>query len=110
MKEEFDFRRIGKRLPYTIPEGLMSDIEKNVWKSIKKESTPYRIRRNYRLWFSIPAGLVAASAALLLIFSTRSPRPESDDLTTLEHAFTQLSNADQEYLLAVYQDDLFINE
>ena len=37
MKETFDFNRIGKRMPYTVPEGALDDIEKNVWGAIKEE-------------------------------------------------------------------------
>ena len=28
MKEDFDFNRIGKRLPYTTPDSFLDDIEK----------------------------------------------------------------------------------
>ena len=40
MKETFDFNRIGKRMPYTVPEGALDDIEKNVWGAIKEEPNP----------------------------------------------------------------------
>ena len=49
MKEEFNFNRIGKRMPYTAPEGFLDDIETNVWETIKDEKTPSKSKRNYRL-------------------------------------------------------------
>ena len=35
---------------------------------------------------------------------------KTTDFESFEQAFSQLSSADQNYLLTVYQDDLFINE
>ena len=110
MKEEFNFNRIGKRMPYTAPEGFLDDIETNVWETIKDETTPSKSKRNYRLWYSISGGLVAASVALLLVFNTLPDHQKTDDLEMFEQAFSNLSSADQNYLLTVYQDDLFINE
>ena len=110
MKEEFNFNRIGKRMPYTGPEGFLDDIETNVWETIKDETTPSKSKRNYRLWYSISGGLVAASVALLLVFNTLPDHQKTDDLEMFEQAFSNLSSADQNYLLTVYQDDLFINE
>ena len=37
MKEDFDFNRIGKRLPYTTPDSFLDDIENNVWETVKQE-------------------------------------------------------------------------
>lgn len=111
MSKDFDFDRIGKRLPYTTPEGFLDDMEKQVWERIKDEKTktPSRPKRNYRLWYSISGGLVAASVTLLLIFNILSDHQKTNDFEVLEQAFSNLSNADQDYLLTVYQDDLFIN-
>lgn len=110
MKENFDFNRIGKRMPYTVPEGSLDDIEKNVWATIREETVLSRSKRNYRLWYSISGGLVAASVALLFTFHMIPTHQKTDDFTMLEQAFSKLSNADQNYLFSVYQDDLFINE
>ena len=110
MKEEFDFNRIGKRMPYTVPEGSLYDIEKNVWATIKEEKILSKPKRNYRLWYSISGGLVAASVALLFTFNIIPTHQKTDDFAMLEQAFSELSNADQNYLFSVYQNDLFINE
>lgn len=110
MKEEFDFNRIGKRMPYTTPEGFLDGIEKNVWETIKDEMKPSRPKRSYRLWSSISGGLVAASIALLFVFNILPGHQKTDDFEMFEQAFSNLSSADQDYLLTVYQNDLFINE
>lgn len=111
MNKDFDFNRIGKRLPYTTPEGFLDDMEKQVWERVKDEKTetPFKPKRNYRLWYSISGGLVAASVTLLLIFNILPDHQKTNDFEALEQAFSNLSNADRDYLLTVYQDDLFIN-
>ena len=110
MSEDFDFNRIGKRMPYTAPKGFLDDIETNVWETIKDEVMPSKPKRSYRLWYSISGGLVAASVALLLVFNALPERHKTTDLESFEQAFSQLSSADQNYLFTVYQDDLSINE
>lgn len=109
MKEDFDFKRIGKRMPYTAPDGFLDDIERQVLERLQGEMTPARPQRDHRLWYAITAGLAAACAAGLLLFQSPSSRDEADDFEQLEQAFSQLSSADQSYLLAIYQNDLFIN-
>ena len=34
MEERFDFNRMGKRMPYTAPEGFLTEIEKKVWEIV----------------------------------------------------------------------------
>ena len=51
MSEDFDFNRIGKRMPYTAPKGFLDDIETNVWETIKDEVMPSKPKRSYRLWY-----------------------------------------------------------
>ena len=53
---------------------------------------------------------VAASIALLLVFHPFSPKEETDSFSHVEQAFANLSQEDQAYMLAVYQEDIFMNE
>lgn len=111
MNEGFDFNRVGKRMPYTAPEGFLEDIEKNVWKVVKDEVLPIKPKRKHRLWYySLSGGLIAASVALLLVFNMQTGYQPADDFEIFEQAFSKLCSADRDYLLSVYQDDLFINE
>ncbi len=107
MKKDFDFDRIGKRLPYTAPDGFLDDIEKNVWETVKQEIQPSK--RNFRLWYSVAGGLVAASMALLTVFNLL-PHGSSNNFEDVEKAFADLSSSDQDYLFVTYQNDLFMNE
>lgn len=132
MSKDFDFNRVGKRLPYTAPEGFLNNMEEQVLERIKDEMKPFAFvpmflqettveqvkgkekpskpKRNNSLVYSIFGGLVAASVALLLVFNMQGNHQKADDFEVLEQAFSNLSSADQNYLLTVYQDDLFMNE
>lgn len=57
MKEEFDFNRIGKRMPYTVPEGSLDDIEKNVWATIKEEKSCPNLNGTIAYGIPYPVGL-----------------------------------------------------
>lgn len=109
MKEEFDFDRIGKRLPYTTPNGFWDDIENNVWETVKQEMQPSKPKRNSCLWYSVTGGLVAASIALLVVFNLLPNHPRSN-FEDVERAFANLSSSDQDYLFETYQNDLFMND
>lgn len=109
MEKDFDFNRIGKRLPYTTPNDFLNDIEDNVWEAVKQEIQPAKPKRIFPLWCSIAGGLVAASIALLVIFDLL-PHVSSSNFDDVEKAFANLSSSDQDYLFATYQNDLFINE
>lgn len=69
MKEYFDFDRIGKRLPYTAPDGFLDDLENSVMQRIKQEVRPLKPKRNLHLWYSVAGGLVAAGLAQLIVFA-----------------------------------------
>lgn len=93
MKEDFDFDRVGKRLPYTAPDGFLDDMENNVWETVKLEMLPSKPKRNFRLWYSVTGGLVAASIALLVVFNLLL-HDSSNSFEDVEKAFANLSSSD----------------
>ncbi len=110
MEKEFDFNRIGKRMPYKTPEGFLDEMEANVWKEVQHEFPKTHKRKTFRLRVFAGAMAVAASIALLFVFHPFSPKEEIDSFSHVEQAFANLSQEDQAYMLAVYQEDIFMNE
>lgn len=130
----FDFKQVGKRMPYTTPDGFFKDMEKNILEAVK-DDTPQavkiqpqsvKVQPKKRPVFKIiwaAAIAVAASVAVLLVLnidfsaadsslaSSHSSQPSQakSDLEQVDQAFAQLSEADQAYLLDVYQEDVFLN-
>ena len=130
----FDFKQVGKRMPYTTPDGFFKDMEKNILEA-EKDDTPQAVKIQPQsvkvqpkkrpvfkmIWAAAIA--VAASVAVLLVLnidfsaadfslaSSHSSQPSQakSDLVQVDQAFAQLSEADQAYLLDVYQEDVFLN-
>ena len=130
----FDFKQVGKRMPYTTPDGFFKDMEKNILEAVK-DDTPQAVKIQPKsvkvqpkkrpvfkmIWAAAIA--VAASVAVLLVLnigfsaadsslaSSHSSQPSQakSDLEQVDQAFAQLSEADQAYLLDVYQEDVFLN-
>ena len=131
---KFDFKQVGRRMPYTTPDGFFKDMEKNILEAVK-DDTPQAVKIQPQsvkvqpkkrpvfkmIWAAAIA--VAASVVVLLVLnidfsaadsslaSSHSSQPSQakSDLEQVDQAFAQLSEADQAYLLDVYQEDVFLN-
>lgn len=115
MKKDFNFENIGKRLPYSTPEGFFDTLEENIWKEVSKPTTatahtqPVRKCRNIRPLTKVILGMTGA-AALLVAANLNLYKADAATSADIEEAFSQLSADDQEFMLSVYQDDVFFNE
>lgn len=107
MNSDFDFDKIGKRMPYITPEGFFDQMEAQVMRQVTVTARPAR----KRLRMTVRTMVVAAAAiALLLIVGIRSRSVSPVTVHDVEQAFDQLSAADQDFLRSVYQADIFIHE
>lgn len=123
MNKDFDFDKVGKKMPYTTPEGFFDKLEENILAEVKndcrdkeegksvvsadKEAShkPFRLRILMR---SVIA--VAASVALMLVINMNISKTSPTTINDVDQAFNQLTIDDQAYLLDIYQDDVFIYE
>ena len=105
MSNDFDFDKIGKRMPYRVPEQFFDNMEANVLGVVGREKTkPHTRKRVF-----VCSVVAAAAAALLFVVTFSHTRQDAPTLNDVDRAFCQLSAADQQYMLSVYQDDEFIN-
>lgn len=115
MKKDFNLDNIGKRMPYSTPEGFFDTLEENIWKEVSKPTTatahtqPVRKCRNIRPLTKVILGMTGA-AALLVAVNLNLYKADAATSADIEEAFSQLSADDQEFILSVYQDDVFFNE
>lgn len=107
MKEDFDFNKVGKRMPYTVPDRFFTDFEDGVWKELGKREKA-RTPKKHRLLLQIVASAISVAAVLALFFAIHDGGTVS--LPEVEQAFDRLSAEDQAYLFAVYDDDILINQ
>lgn len=118
---KFDFDQVGKRMPYSTPEGFFKEMEANILEQVKDDKqVPVRRQLKKRplmevIWAAAMA--VAASVAVLLVLNIDFMAPRSslpsqadNEMQAVDQAFAQLSSADQAYLLNVYQEDVFLDE
>lgn len=108
MAGKFDFDNIGKRMPYTLPPETYEEMAANIFPILKKERKTLRKRRIIR-WCSI-SGIAAAACVALLLMVKPAPVMQTDPLTQIDVAYSHLSDADQEYLLEIYNEDFFLNQ
>lgn len=109
MKEDFKFQQIGKRLPYTMPDGFLKDMEKNVLDAVALSSEAEK-KKSIKVYYSLFRSAVAAAAVATLFivsYRTMSPKPISNSYRDVETAFDKLSYEDQEYMLEANSDDVF---
>lgn len=118
---KFDFDQVGKRMPYSTPEGFFKEMEANILEQVKNDKpAPVRIqpkKRSLRKVIWTAAIAVAASVAVLLVLNIDFAAPHSslpsqvdNEMQAVDQAFAQLSSADQAYLLDVYQEDVFLDD
>ena len=110
MEQKFDFDKIGKRMPYTVPYGTFDEIEHNVADSLSLRKK--KMNKVHLLRWSAGLAVVASIALLIVVRPTNSiSSTTSDDmLTKIDLADADLSEADREYLIEIYNDDIFINQ
>lgn len=110
MKTDFDFNQIGKRMPYQTPESFFDDMETQIWKEVQSELPQASRRKRFRL--RIIAGALAVAASITLLFILHPffhTGQHTEDFSSVEQAFANLSGEDQAYMLEVYQEDIFMN-
>lgn len=109
-KEKYDFGRVGRRLPYTVPDGFFETMEENVMQELDLKPEAASCRRGKIVRFSIMSLAAAAIVIVSMFFvGTGHHQTRPEGFASVAQAFNGLSEEDQEYLFSIYQDDIFIN-
>ncbi|MDO4181490.1 MAG: hypothetical protein Q4D36_09415 [Bacteroidales bacterium] len=111
MKRDFDFNKVGKRMPYTVPDNFFTEMEDNVYLELNAQP-PVKTRRHRTFMRMAITALTTAAAtvALVLILDKGPHAVHTTGFAEVEQAFGNLGAEDQVYLFSVYQDDIFMNE
>ena len=113
MEQNFDFNRIGKQMPYTVPDGFFDQLEENVMNEVKAEPAKENKSGKAKTIRIAIRTLLAVAACIALFLVVRKALPQghdaaTDDFANVELAFNNLSTEDQDYLLEVYQEEQFL--
>ncbi|EFS98084.1 hypothetical protein HMPREF1977_0633 [Capnocytophaga ochracea F0287] len=110
MKTDFDFSKIGKKMPYTVPDNFFDQIEDTILEKVKNHQPIFfKPKKNFRLiTFKVTLAIAATIALFFIVkgvfFEQRTT------ISDVEQAFSKLSEEDQNYIITVFEDDVFINE
>lgn len=121
--------KLNKRLPYSVPDGFFDVMEANVMAKIKADAEAgtsvgddkadtqmwdKRYRKTIKRTRTISLSILAMAASLLLLFTILSKNTktaqQTNDLESIDKAFSQLSTDDQTFLMEVYDDDMFLDD
>lgn len=108
MNSDWNFDKIGKRMPYTLPENSFTKLENGVWQQLEPKHKVHR-KPHLRMVLRTVA-TVAAVVALILALNGDFGKNGLVGHSDITAAFDKLSIEDQNYLLEIYQDDIFINQ
>lgn len=116
MEKTFDFEKIGNRMPYSVPDDFFTKLEESVMDEVKvqKSEATALPERNKTVIVAIRSLLaIAATVALFFVVQptlTKNDTISADDYASVELAFNNLSSDDQDFLVAVYENEEFIND
>lgn len=121
--------KLNKRLPYSVPDGFFDVMEANVMAKIKADAEAgtsvgddkadtqmwdKRYRKTIKRTRTISLSFLAMAASLLLLFTilpkTTKTAQQTNDMESIDKAFSQLSTDDQTFLMEVYDDDMFLDD
>ena len=116
MDKQFSFEQVGKRMPYNVPNGFFDQLEQDVIAEVTADDTvtekPKVKARTVKMTFRI---LLAAAATVALFFVVTKNMPSDtttteDSFVNVELAYNNLSPEDQEFLIEIYEEDVFMIE
>lgn len=123
-RNEFTFSQVGKRMPYTTPDQFFEQMEANVMRVVEQQPQPMVVdskpvtmsRKQRPMLKPLLSFIVSVAAVVALFFVVQhvnrtffAPQP-ANSMQQVDQAFAHLSTADQDFLLEVYQDDVFFEE
>ncbi len=109
--QDLDIDKLPKRMPYSLPPDTFETIEQNVYQRIAEEEAKQQQPKRFRWRGLMLTGLGASIAAALLGFvywAQPQPMP-SPTIEEVDASFYNLTEAEQEGILDLYQTDDFIN-
>ena len=97
---ENDLEKMGKTMPYTVPEGFFDAMEERLMLEVTTKKKKSRLQK-VALWTGLA---VAASSALLLVLRQQKNYTSEVSFKQVEMAFNQLSDVDQQLMLKYYDE------
>lgn len=122
MTNESDLDRVGKKMPYLMPEGFFKQMQANVLAEVEKEEmakasqVEMKHRRKAKLVRLYVAAASIAACICLAVLVGRSflssdsaaPQHSAASVASVDKAYDNLSNEEQQELNATYANDVYL--
>ena len=120
MNKDSDIDKIRKIMPYKINDSFFDNLENNVATKLgltntnqiwKDTTTIIKMpqKRFFNLRVAIISSLVAAACTVLL-FIQYSKKSSTIEMLNIVREYANLSETEQDFLMEVYEDDVFLNQ
>lgn len=118
MKKEFDFDDIGKRTPYTTPDGFFEDMQRKV---MERAGVKQQRKSPMKLIISTVVAIAAMLTGLLFVpsfYRADDVKPSSSNVLAVERNnatdqvdkwIKELSDEELEELVSFSENDIFLN-
>lgn len=118
MKKDFDFDDIGKRTPYTTPDGFFEDMQRKV---MERAGMKQQRKSHMKLVISTAVAIAAMLTGLLFVpsfYQTDDVKPSSSNVLAIERSkgtdtedkwIKELSDEELEELVSFSENDIFLN-
>lgn len=112
MNNGFDLKRVGKRMPYTVPDGFFAEMERNILEKTVGAPLPRRTGKTHPAlrWLLYGSAVAAVAVLVFRMAPASSGIGDRCEFADVEQAFDDLCEADRTGLLNTYEDDTFIND
>lgn len=102
---------IGKQLPYSVPEGFFEQFNEHICTTVATKTPRSKILRAVPTWHRIWHATASAAAIIALVIAFKGLVPDTvhAENLTIEQAFNNLSEEDQDTLLDTYRADVIFD-
>lgn len=118
MTNEYNLDRVGKKMPYLMPEGFFGQMQANVLAEVEKEemAKASQMEMKHRRKAKLVRLYVAAACICVAVLVGRSflssdsaaPQHSAASVASVDKAYDNLSNEEQQELNATYANDVYL--
>ena len=125
MTNEYNLDRVGKKMPYQMPDGFFEQMQANVLAEVEKEemakamqgkvsqAKPSRKAKLVRMYVAAASIAACICVAVLvgrsfLTSDSAAPQHQAASVATVDKAYDNLSNEEQQELNATYANDVYL--
>lgn len=119
MVQEYNFDRVGKKMPFVMPEGFFVQMQANVLAEVEKEETAKLHRQAIIRRIFVMAASMAACVCLVVGIGYGMMNEQSQEhsaagvatasVASVDKAYDNLSTEEQQDLNATYANDIYLS-